>query len=96
MKWLIFDLGTKGENQEQFDAFNEKINASWGFPNEMGTARYADPVYHPDGILVAIPIMDEAFAKELSQDEQNKVVEDLPPDWTPKDDEPPKDEEIPK
>lgn len=79
-KFLIFDLGLKHENEQLFNDLNEKINAIEGFPNKFGTTRYADPIYHPDGVLVAIEIM-ESFEKHLDLEQFGKLTEKLDDTW---------------
>lgn len=87
--YLIFDLGTKHENEQLFNDLNTKINSLAGYPNEQTkTMTYADPIYHPDGILVAISILP-GFEKYLDLDQFGKLVDKLDDTWFPP---PPKDD----
>lgn len=84
-QFLIFDLGSKGENVDSFNQLNDKINSLCGYPNtRTNTERYADPIYHPDGVLVAISVM-ESFKKHLNLEELGKLVDELDETWKTQD-----------
>lgn len=79
-KYLIFNKGSRELNNSEFNILNSMLNFHFGYPNQMGTLTYADPIIHPAGEMVAIPIMPEA-QQFISQDQRDSLVAELPEEW---------------
>lgn len=79
-KFLIYNIGIKGENQKQFDDLNAKINSLEGYPNGFGTLKYADPIPNNDGVSIAIEILP-GVEKYLNLQDFGKLVDKLDSTW---------------
>lgn len=81
MKYLIL------ANLQAFNICNQIAGGYYEYPNSVGTQRYADPIHHPDGVQVALPLF-EVDDTELLWDKYREVfgkeaviVDKLPDDW---------------
>lgn len=81
--WLIFNIGSRSSNVNEFNRVNNRINLRAGYPNNRGTLKYADPVFHPDGTRVAIFVIKEGRDTEFDSDERSRMIPRLPSDWIP-------------
>lgn len=79
-KFLILNYGSRQLNDSEFNVINAIMNFHFGYPNSTGTERYAEPIVHPNGELVAISIMPAA-EPFLSDSQKQSLILQLPADW---------------
>lgn len=58
MRYLIFDSPSFTTNLARCKVALQIAGSHWGYPNNVGTEVYADPITHPEGVKVAIPILE--------------------------------------
>ena len=87
MKYLIFTLDTKSKNEASFNSWLRIANSFYKYPNSTGSDKYTEPVYHPDGTMIAMPLLDSDVS-ELNQVRFRgkmpfvlNIVDELPSDW---------------
>lgn len=90
MKYLIFSKPNPATNLSDFEICNLVAAEFHHYPSSVGTKRYADPIKHPDGVKVAMPILDPDNSiemwtkyKELFGREP-EIVTKLTSDWLAK------------
>lgn len=87
MKYLIFSKPNPATNLSDFEICNMVAAEYHHYPNPVGTKRYSDPIKHPDGVKVAMPILDTdntdamwAKYRELFGTDPN-IATQLSSDW---------------
>lgn len=86
MDYLTFSSGTFEENEKMAHTAIDLINKEFGFPNDMGTITCSDVIHHPDGVQLAINLMEDWVQFSEKSDfsgllGSSHVKDALPDDW---------------
>ncbi len=82
--FAMLDKPTLAENKTDFDALNAEFKTLGGYPNASGTSDYAAPLYHSDGIQIAIPILPGVLNRFNQNRSFESTVQGIVPDFISK------------
>lgn len=78
MRKYVFDLGTFDKSKDAFKAAVTIMNDIYRFPNIQGTETYSDMLIHPDGVMVAMDLLNDGDEDKL---ENGTVIDVLDASW---------------
>ena len=87
MKYLIFNLSRRSQNEASFNAWNKIADKFYKYPNSIGTSQYTAPIYHPSKQFVAFPLLDNTVLEDNQIEFRGKlsfslsIVDELSDDW---------------
>lgn len=87
MKYLVFNLPKRTQNEASFNAWNKIADKFYKYPNSKGTTQYTAAIYHPSKQLIAFPLLDNTVSEDNQIEFRGKlsfslsIVDELSDDW---------------
>ena len=87
MKYLIFNLPKRSQNESSSNAWNRIANQFYKYPNSTGTTQYTAPIHHPSKSLIAFPLLENTVPEDNQIEFRGKlsfslnIVNQLSDDW---------------